>query len=253
MTQGKYPAKFFDTLSNATAHDGGLILVHGYCASINPWSANPSDFPNALFFLNAKANIGTQQFSELVDAYAAGKGQEYYSVVGHSQGGMVGAHLFNYYFTGMDVMIAKRDLLKQPAAGSRVIQALGTPFQGCTGAGSAANLALLFGNGCGENYDLTPDGARIWLTGITSATKKEVFYYTTTYQLGNFFGDYCNIAVNMVLEWPNDGVTELDYTGLTGATNLGNTQKQCHTTGMSYTAHYLDRTRNQQMNANAAK
>lgn len=64
------------------------------------------------------------------------------------------------------------------------------------------------------------------MSGIRAEVKKEVYYYTTTYKLGNLFGDYCNMAVNLLLKWPNDGTSELAYTTLDGATNCGNIEVQ---------------------------
>jgi len=250
MRQGAYPKGFLDKLD--AADTGKIILVHGYCASVNPFGKYPEDWTNAEFFLNANANIGTDEFSAMVDTYANNNGINSYSVVGHSQGGMVGLHIYNFYFSAMDITMEKLKL-RSSADATRLVQAVGTPFQGCTGAGSAANLAKLFGAGCGDNYDLTTDGAQIWLSGISAEARTKIYYYTTTYQLGNWFGDYCNLAVNAVLEWPNDGTTETVFTKLSGATNLGNTEKQCHTTDMSYPAQYHDRNRNRQMNANAAR
>jgi len=155
---------------------------------------------------------------------------------------MVAVHLLNYFFSGMDY-----------AKNGRLIQTVGTPFQGCSAAGSAANLGKAFGVGCGENFDLTKDGAKLWLSGISSDVKKEAHFYTTTYKQGQFFGDYCNLAINMILEWPNDGTTEFVYSSLSGGKNMGNKQGWCHTTGMSYEAQYYDHTRNKEMNANAAR
>jgi len=168
-----------------------------------------------------------------------------FSVIGHSQGGMVGTHLRNYYWSGLDGV--------SPASDKRIIQSLGTPYQGCSMAGSAANLGKVFGVGCGTNNDLAPDGARLWLSGISMDTRKLVHYYTTSYQQGKLFGDYCNMAVNAVLQWPNDGVTENVFTPLVGGNNEGNVQKQCHTTEMGYTAQYYDNTRNSVMNKFAAR
>jgi hypothetical protein len=77
-----------------------------------------------------------------------------------------------------------------------------------------------------------------------------VNYYSTTYVQGKLFGDYCNLATNLVLSWPNDGVskigrgegrekdmrekrvddltaekvTELEYAQLPGGQNQGNTE-----------------------------
>jgi hypothetical protein len=54
--------------------------------------------------------------------------------------------------------------------GARAVRAcvrsvsLCTHTQGCSGAGSGANLIKLFGVACGANADLTPDGAALWLT-----------------------------------------------------------------------------------------
>jgi hypothetical protein len=226
---------------NATAADGRLILIHGYCAGSNPWPAN--QFTQAAFFLNANANLNNQAFATKVFDWAEKQnGFPSYGVIGHSQGGMVGVHLLNYFETGLD-----------DATGQRLIQSVGTPFQGCSAAGSAANLGKLFGAGCGSNTDLATDGAKLWLAGISPAARAEVNYYTTTYEQGKFFGDWCNLAMNAVLEWPNDGTTELDNAPIPGGKNMGNTEKWCHTTGMGYPPQYTDASRNSQMNAAAAR
>jgi len=61
------------------------------------------------------------------------------------------------------------------------------------------------------------------------------------------------MAINALLQWPNDGVSELKYSSLKGGNNLGNNEKWCHTTGMKYNAQYLDNTRNADMNAKAGR
>ena len=155
---------------------------------------------------------------------------------------MVSAHLLNYFETGLDY-----------ASGTRRIQTLGTPWKGSSAAGTAASLGSIFGIGCGSVSDLTTDGARLWLTGITAETQKEIYFYTTTYEQGNFFGDYCSMPMNAVLEWPNDGVTELDHAILPSGNYMGNTQKQCHTTDMKYMSQYDDAARNAVMSAAAAR
>jgi len=137
--------------------------------------------------------------------------------------------------------------------GGRLIQSVGTPYQGCTAAGSAANLGKAFGVGCGENFDLSRDGAKLWLSGISADTKKEVYFYTTTYKQGNLFGDYCNMAINFILEWPNDGTSELQFGTLSGGNNMGNKQGWCHTTNMKYEAQYYDHQRNNEMNTQAGR
>jgi len=50
--------------------------------------------------------------------------------------------------------------------------------------------------------------------------------------------------MNMILQWPNDGVTEVEFAVLPGGNYLGNTEKWCHTTEMGYPPQYDDKTRN---------
>ena len=71
------------------------------------------------------------------------------------------------------------------------------------------------------------------------------------YEQGKLFGDWCSLPANSLLQWPNDGVTENKYAVLDGANFMGNTEKQCHTTGMGYVAHYFDEARNAVMNENS--
>jgi len=229
--------------NNTLAIDGALVLLHGYCAGNNPWKATSSAFTGAYYFEDSRANLSHDQFSKKVVTYVGANNIGSFSVIGHSQGGTVGAHISNYYVSGLDYT----------TTGQRPIQSVGTPYKGCTAAGSAANLGKIFGVGCGANSDLTVDGSTVWLAGISSATRSKIYYYTTTYEQGKLFGDWCNIAVNLLLAWPNDGVTELEYAFLPGGNGMGNTQKQCHTDSMSYPAQYHDLNRNKQMNAAAAR
>jgi len=84
-------------------------------------------------------------------------------------------------------------------------------------------------------------------------SRKAVHSYTTTYQQGNFFGDYCSVPMNVLLQWPNDGTTELKYAKLQGGTYEGNTEKQCHITSMKYAPQTDERGRNIALNRNAAR
>jgi len=174
--------------------------------------------------------------------FADKQGMTKWSGIGHSQGGMVLVHVHNYYFTGID-----------HSATGRKIQSVGAPYQGNSGAGTAANLIKMFGFGCGENFDLTTDGSNLWLVGIAPETRKEVFYYTTSYKQGTFFGDYCNMAVNLILKWPNDGTCEDALSNLKGGSDQGNKEAWCHTSTMKYSAQYYDNPRNKQMNSLAAR
>jgi len=243
MRQGAFPKELEEKYAmNKSAAAPTLVLVHGYCTDVNPWIKFKQDFTDAAFFLEPSASLTNQQFSNLVMKSVEGLGMTSFGGIGHSQGGLVLAHILNYYFSGLD-----------KSTGNRRIQSLGTPFKGNSGAGSAANLIKIFGYGCGENFDLTTDGSSLWLVGIAPDTRNEVFYYTTTYEQGNFFGDYCSIAVNMILKWPNDGVCEEAHSDLKGGTDLGNKQYWCHTTDMRYTAQYYDHERNKQMNSQASR
>eukprot|EP01129_Flabellula_baltica_P015767 TRINITY_DN8148_c0_g1_i1.p1 TRINITY_DN8148_c0_g1~~TRINITY_DN8148_c0_g1_i1.p1 ORF type:complete len:695 (-),score=188.01 TRINITY_DN8148_c0_g1_i1:523-2538(-) len=234
MRYGVNPLKGQDTTSGHS-----IILLHGYCSGSNPWPVSDFD-SNAAFFLNADANIANDDFAQLVIAYAEGLGTSTFSIIGHSQGGMVGLHILNYYFTGLD---------NSPSA--RKIQTVGTPWKGCSAAGSIASIGSIFGVACGQNTDLTTSGASNWLSGISSSLTSEVYFYTTTYKLGTWLGDSCSTAANIILKWPNDGTAELKYATLPGGNDMGNTQKQCHTTDMNYSAQYLDASRNSILNANA--
>lgn len=212
MKQGIPPPNFNLTRTSSVG-SGALVLLHGYCADGNPWEKF-TEWTNGHFFNKKKANLLNEEFAQIVAEFAQERNLDTYSIVGHSQGGMVAVHLLNYYFTGLD-----------KAANGRIIQSVGSPYQGCTVAGSAANLGKLFGISCGENFDLTVDGAKLWLAGISLDVRKHIYYYTTTYQQGTFFGDYCNLAINFLLEWPNDGTAELDYSNIPNGNNMGNKQK----------------------------
>jgi hypothetical protein len=239
MRNGRNPLK---NSRNVTAPNATptLLLLPGYCSKTNPFQGN--GFTDGAYFNAGGGNLSNDKFSLLVMDYVKAQSMTSYSIIGHSQGGMVGLHLLNYYFTGLD-----------EAANGRLIQTVGTPWSGCTAAGDLANLGDIFGIGCGSNNDLSLDGAVNWLSGISVETRKDVHYYTTTYQQGTFFGDYCNLPINLILQWPNDGTTETKYANLVGGQNLGNKQKWCHITGMKYPAQTTDPARNTEMDQAAAR
>jgi len=219
-----------------------LFLLHGYCSDANPFHKNSQVFTDAAYFLNPGANVNNDDFANKVYQYAETHGSEIFSLIGHSQGGMASLHLLNAYWSGLD----------HTTEGSRV-QSVGTPWLGNSAAGTLANLGKLFGISCGYNNDLTTDGALNWLSGIHEDHPQYVDYYTTTYKLGNLLGDYCNFAINAILQWPNDGTSEAKYTKLPGGNNMGNKEKWCHTASMKYQPQYNDNIRNEVMNKNAAR
>jgi len=227
---------------NATKFGPTLYLVHGYCSDVNPFHKNSQFFNDAGYFLNAGANLNNDAFAVKVYQFAQSQGSNLYSLIGHSQGGMVSLHLLNAYWSGLDL-----------STQGRRIQSVGTPFLGNSAAGTLANLGKLFGIACGKNNDLTIDGALNWLSGIHEDHPQYVYYYTTTYKQGTLLGDYCNLGMNALLQWPNDGTSEIKYTKLPGGKNMGNKEKWCHTTDMKYTPQYYDNVRNEEMNKNAAR
>jgi len=89
----------------------------------------------------------------------------------------------------------------------------------------------------------------LWVKTITATAQRDVYYYSTQYQTG-YLINYCNLAMNLILEWPNDGTTEEVYTNI-GGTDMGHVKGWCHTTGMSHPPQYTDKSRNAILNASA--
>jgi pimeloyl-ACP methyl ester carboxylesterase len=205
------------------------MLVHGYCSSGSIWPA--ADFAQPkLEFLDPNANRTHDQFAQLINAQAQAAGLTSFGVVTHSQGGCAALHLLTYYTSGLDF-----------STGGRRIQALAAPFQGTP-------LASLGSFACGVNNDMTLAGAATWLSGIPTWARAEVYYWTTSDA-----GTPCNFLTNLFLTDPEDGTVEEIHGQLPSGNNMGHTTGWCHTTGMSYPASYTNHTRNQAMNAAAAR
>jgi len=229
MLFGPRPARFRRPAadSSLTDADGPLVLLHGYCAGRNPWQLHAEYFPSGSFFLNADANNPNDKFAQMVLDWADQLNLTSFAGIAHSQGGLVLLHIHNYYWSGLEV----------PKTG-RLIQSCGSPYQGVTGEGTSAAIIKRFGLGCGPNYDLTLDGAALWLAGMSQAAEVDVHYFTTTYELGKRFGDRCSLPAQSVLKRPNDGTTEMENAQVPGGTNHGNTEKFCHIDGMNYPGDY---------------
>lgn len=229
-----FPVEVDVPADSRVAGGHNLLLVHGYCADGNPWPL--SDYTGALeIFSDPNSSRSHDEFALLIKAIADTTKSS--GVVAHSQGGSAALHLYTYYFSALDW-----------AEGPRLIQSLGTPYQGTPLAGNLAVLGDIFGTGCGENADLSVDGSAIWLAGIPSEARSRVHYWTTSSK-----GAWCNFFSGLFLTNPEDGVIEVARGQLPGAHSMGNTVGQCHTTGMSDPAQYHDSTRNSEMNANAAR
>ncbi|MEM7335794.1 MAG: choice-of-anchor X domain-containing protein [Chloroflexota bacterium] len=214
---------------------GVLMLVHGYCSGL-VWPT--SDFSNYAVFQDLNQNRTHDQFAQLIDSY--GDNFSSFGVVAHSQGGAAALHLYTYYWSGLD-----------DSSGNRLIQSVGTPYQGTSLAGNLALLGQIFGIGCGYNWDLTYDGAALWLANIPSWARSEVHYYTTSFTDKWWRYDYCQWASDLILSDPDDGTTEKWSGQLSGANNRGHKTGWCHTQSMRDPAQYLDGSRNSNMNSNA--
>lgn len=244
MLQGPRPSEREMALANfggdaAKAYIGGrkLVLVHGYCSG-SVW--NSGSFANSAVFQDLNQNRTHDQFAQRIASFGAQ--WDSFGVVAHSQGGAASLHLYTYYWSGLDY-----------AAGNRLIQSVGTPYQGTPLAGNLALIGQVFGIGCGSNFDLTYDGAALWLAGIPSWARAKVNYFTTSFSDVWYRYDYCQAASDVVLSDPDDGVIEQSRGQLSGAVNRGHKTGWCHTSGMRDPAQTTDGARNSDMSANAAR
>lgn len=234
MQMGKRP-----NLPTNNAVGGKLMLVHGYCSGGNTFPA--SQFSNNIVFNDPNQNRTHDQFANLIRSFGAAYPS--FGIVAHSQGGAASLHLYTYYWSGLD----------SATGGSRLIQSVGTPYQGTALAGNLAALGSVFGAGCGTNQNLTYSGAASWLAGIPSWARAKVHYSTTSFTDVWYRYDYCNVATDLFLSDPDDGVVERAYAQLSGANNRGHKTGWCHTSGMRDPAQTSDSARNADMNANAAR
>ncbi len=234
MLVGTMPAK----QQSATLGSGSkLLLVHGYCSG-QAWLE--SHFYNAVEFKDYKQNISHNTFAQRVRNF--GSSYNSYGIVAHSQGGAAALELYTKYWSGLD-----------NASSGRLIQSVGTPYQGTALAGNLAAIGDVFGAGCGTNTDLTYNGASNWLSTIPTWARAKVNYYTTSFTDNWWSYDYCHLATDLFLDDPEDGTTEKWSGQLSGATNRGHKTGQCHTSGMRDPQQTRDTGRNSTMSSNAAR
>ncbi len=235
MRVGKRPVRIVDD-----AVGGKLMLIHGYCSGGNTFPT--SQFSNNIVFNDPNQNRTHDQFANLIKNFGAAYPS--FGAVAHSQGGAATLHLYTYYWSGLDYATGP---------GTRLIQSVGTPYQGTALAGNLALLGQIFGAGCGSNSNLSYSGAASWLAGIPSWARAKVFYHTTSFKDVWWRYDYCNFATDPFLSDPDDGVVEKAYGQLSGANNLGHKTGWCHTSGMRDPAQTGDSSRNSNMNSNAMR
>ncbi len=222
---------------SAGAH--ALVLTHGYCADENRWPTAHFG-SDAWFYENPLQSLSHDAFARDLRAQAAPF--KSYGLVAHSQGGCAALHLYAFYWSGLDW-----------AGPGRLIQTVGTPFQGTALAGNLAALAEVFDGQCGSNYDLTYDGAAAWLSTVPLAARARVYTATTTFTDHWWSYDACSGVTDLFLTDPEDGVTESFSGHIIGATSMGLTEGWCHTTGMNEPEQCSDGARNALLNAQGAR
>lgn len=235
MLMGPRPANLSRSLAKGVGTK--LLLVHGYCSG-SVW--NSAQFANSAVFQDLNQNRTHDQFAQRIKTF--GNTWNSYGVVAHSQGGAAATHLYTFYWSGLDL-----------ATGPRLIQSVGTPYQGTALAGNLAAIGSIFGAGCGSNANLTYSGASSWLATIPSWARAKVNYYTTSFNDRWWAYDYCHLASDLVLSDPDDGTTERAYGQLSGAVNQGHKTGWCHTSGMRDPAQTTDASRNATMSSQAAR
>lgn len=221
------------------AAGGKLMLVHGYCSG-DAWGPVQSQFSDNVKFTDFNQNRSHDAFARLIDSY--GDNFPSFGVVAHSQGGAASLHLYTYYWSGLD-----------NAGSGRLIQSVGTPYQGTPLAGNLAAIGDIFGVGCGYNSNLTVSGGGAWLSGIPTWARSKLNYYTTSFTKKWWRPDWCNFASDLILSDPEDGTTEKSRGQVSGAVNRGHVTGQCHTEGMRDMAQTRDSARNNTMSNNAAR
>ncbi len=213
--------------ATAILQQPALLLVHGYCSGGSIWPAADFTQPK-LEFLDPNANRTHDQFAMLM--LQTTNSLTSFGVLAHSQGGMAALHLYTYYASGLDA-----------ANGPRLIQSVCSPYLGTP-------LASLGGFSCGVNNDMTTSGGPMWLAGIPTWARSNVYYWTTSNS-----GSACNFFASLLLDDPEDGTVEMIRGQLVGGNSMGHVVGWCHTTGMSNPAAYTDHARNVERNAQSAR
>ena len=216
-----------------------LVLSHGYCADENPWPL--AQFAgDAWAYENLETSLSNDAFA--VDLAMRAAQFKSYGIVAHSQGGCAALHLKTFYWSGLDW-----------AGPGRLMQCVGSPLEGTPLAGNLAALGAALGIQCGSNFDITPDGAAVWIAGIPTAARAKLHTYTTTFRNVPIVYDYCNIVTDLFLSDPEDGVVEHAAGHIVGAQDMGLTVGWCHVSGMRDPAQTGDPARNAVLNAQGAR
>jgi hypothetical protein len=233
------PRAHFARRAGATPGSHALLVSHGYCANENTFPVTHFE-GDTWWYLRANVNLTHDAFA--LDLAAEGERFKSYGIVGHSQGGLAAVHLHAFYWSGLDW-----------AGPGRLVQTLGSPFEGTPLAGNIAALGEIFGIQCGANAELTYDGAAAWLSTIPSWVRARVYTHTTTFEDFPFFYDYCSIASDFFLSDPEDGVVEHWSGHIPGANDMGLREGWCHVPEMRDPDQATDAARNATMDQEAAR
>lgn len=227
-------------VTNPNNNKSKIILSHGYCSGRVWEKAHTKYDKDTLEYMQLGVNISTDQFAKQLRRFGARLPS--FSIIAHSQGGMAALHLYTFYYSGLD-----------KAGPGRLIQTVGTPFQGTPLAGTPAVIASLLGIGCGANFDLTPEGAALWLARIPLWARERVYYYTTSVKDQPWRYDACHVGTDWLLKDPDDGVIEKHRAFLPGGRYLGHTHGECHSRMMQNPAQTENHIRNSVMRWSAAR
>ncbi|MDG2055527.1 MAG: hypothetical protein P8J86_12585 [Phycisphaerales bacterium] len=234
----RFAGHFSDHSSRAVGGHN-LMLMHGYCS--DGVSFEQSDYSGQLqVFWDPDVNRTHDEFA--LEIWNQGLNSKSYGLLGHSQGGTAALHLYAYYWSGVDW-----------AQGGRLVQTLGSPFEGTALAGAIAALGEVFGIQCGTNFDMTYDGAALWLSGIPTWARQETYTSTSSFVDEWFSYDYCHLASDLLLSDPDDGVVESWSGRIDGGNDLGHIEGWCHIGGMVEPPECTDPARNSDFNESAAR
>ena len=101
MKEGYNPYRVkIDNVTNS----GQILLLHGYCAGNNGFLLDY--FDDYLLFEDYEQNRLNDEYAKAVVDFLNEKDAKRFSVVGHSQGGVVALHLYAYYQTGLDAVVS---------------------------------------------------------------------------------------------------------------------------------------------------
>ena len=246
MRHGRKPASMIESFRRLSSPNRKKILIHGYCATKSPFPAD--HFTDALHFEDpdgyAERGWSHDLFARKISQFSKNNKVDSCACIGHSQGGFACLYLHAFYWSCLD---------SAQAGGTRLLQSVGTPYLGTPLAAEPATIGEVFGYGCGRCEGLTYDGAKDHLASISPEVQAKMYYYTTSFQPSTNFWevDYCHALTDILLDDPDDGVTEKWSGQLPSGKSAGFGQGECHTENMKFGPQCHNYARNREMNSKA--